>query len=249
MENEDFSANLPPTEFPASEDVREIKPHAVDEEEIPTLEALAKDSHFTETTTRATAREEHSGRGLGLDEDLRTHLDAGAELASYVTEEPILRDTEARMLMECLDEQLAVPQSDSAVRESSRTDATSEVALNTAQLVFEILRLLAVISLGAVGADTLDGIAETHNVALQPLSNDRKVRWQGAVIVNQQDILEAFGSITADELSDDLRTDRGPQMVNTVRATHLLRVIQRCWAVAIRENIDVRGRENLQRCL
>ena len=90
MEDKDLSANLPPAELPVAEDVGHVVVHAVDEEEVPALETLREDGHFTEATTRAAAGEEDSSGGLGLDKDLRTHLDTRTKLASDVAEEPIL---------------------------------------------------------------------------------------------------------------------------------------------------------------
>lgn len=90
LEDKDLSANLPPAELPVAEDVGHVVVHAVDEEEVPALETLREDGHFTEATARAAASEEDGSGGLGLDENLRAHLDARTKLAGDVTEEPIL---------------------------------------------------------------------------------------------------------------------------------------------------------------
>lgn len=147
MEDEDLCANLPPAELPATEDIGHVVVHSVDEEEVPSLEALREDGHLAETTTRATARDEDSGRCFGFDEYLRAHLDATSEFAGNVTEEPIFRDTETGVFVESLDEEFAVPKGDSTVGEGGRTNLTSKLALDTTELVFEILGLLAKIAL------------------------------------------------------------------------------------------------------
>jgi len=147
LEDEDLCANLPPAELPATKDVGHVVVHSVDEEEVPALEALREDGHLTETTTGATTRDEDSGRGFSLDEDLRAHLDATSEFAGNVTEEPIFRDTETGMFVESLDEEFAVPEGDGTVGEGGRTNLASKLALDTTELVFEILGLLAKIAL------------------------------------------------------------------------------------------------------
>lgn len=55
LEDEDLCTNFPPTELPATENVCHVVPHAVDEEEVPALEALFEDGHLAETTA-STAR-------------------------------------------------------------------------------------------------------------------------------------------------------------------------------------------------
>jgi hypothetical protein len=104
LENEDLCANLPPAELPATKNVCHVVVHAVDKEEVPALETLRENSHFAETTTRATTRDEDGGRCFSLNEDLRAHLDATSKLTSNVTKEPVLRYTEARVFVESLDE-------------------------------------------------------------------------------------------------------------------------------------------------
>ena len=69
LEHEDLCANLPESQPPASKDILHVIPHAVDEKEIPSLEALLEDGHLAEATTSPAAREEDSAGGLGLDKD------------------------------------------------------------------------------------------------------------------------------------------------------------------------------------
>lgn len=59
-----------------------------------------------------------------------------------MTEEPVLADTEARMCMKCFDQEGRIPKRDGAMRESSGSHLTSQCPLKTADLVFQVLRLL-----------------------------------------------------------------------------------------------------------
>jgi hypothetical protein len=265
LEDKDLCTNLPPAELPATQDVCHIVVHAVDEEEVPSLESLAKDSHLAETTTGTTTREENSSRGLGLDEHLGAHLDTRPELACDVTKEPILGDTEARMFVECLDEKLTVPKRDSTVREGGRTNLTGEGTLDTTELVFEILcsgmllemigasrrsdLLLAEVSLGRVRADGLDGVANAHHVSLKTVGNDREVLGQCTVVVDEKDVLEGLCCIATNKLSHNLRANGAPQVVDAVRLAHLFGVVQGCLAVSVGEDEDVLRREDLQSSL
>ena len=136
LEDEDLRTNLPPAELPATENVGHVVVHAVDEEEVPALEALRKDGHFTEATTRTATSDEDSSGSLGLDENVGAHLDARSELTGNVTEEPIFRYTESGMFVESLDEEFAVPEGDGTVGEGGRADLASKFTLNTTELVF-----------------------------------------------------------------------------------------------------------------
>jgi hypothetical protein len=263
LEDEDFRTNLPPSKLPAAQNVCHIVVHAVDEEEVPSLEPLAKDGHLAEATTGATAREENSSRSLSLDKHLGAHLNARPKLSRDVAEEPILGDAETGVFVECLDEKLTVPKRNSTVGESGRTDLTSEGTLDTAELVFEILcsevllvtikaytcsgdLLLAEVSLGRVGTDGLDGVTDAHHIALETIGHDREVLWQRAVIVNEKDVLEGLCCIASNELGHNLRTNRAPQVVDTVGLADLFGVVQRRLAVAVRKDEDVLSGEDLQ---
>ena len=59
---------------------------------------MLEDRHLTETTASAATREQNGAGGLCLDEDGAAHLDAAAELASRMAEEPVLRDRESAAL-------------------------------------------------------------------------------------------------------------------------------------------------------
>lgn len=147
LEDENLCSNLPPAQLPATEDVGHVVVHAVYEEEVPALEALGEDGHFAEAAARAAAGEEDGSGSFRLDKDLRAHFDARPKLAGDVAKEPVLGDTEAGVFVECLDEEFAVPQGDGAVGERRRANLAGEFTLDTAELVLEILGLLAEVSL------------------------------------------------------------------------------------------------------
>lgn len=106
-----------PAELPACEDVDHVEPHAIHEEEVPTLESLGVYRHFAEASTRAAAREEDGGWRLSLDPNLARHGDTTTKFSSHVPEEPVLRDIESWVLVEGFDEQLPVPEGDGTVGE------------------------------------------------------------------------------------------------------------------------------------
>lgn len=109
MENEDLGTNLPPTKLPREEDIPKIVEHAVNEEEVPSQESLFEDGHLAESTTVASVAEEYRIWCFGLDEHGRTHLDTAAEPATTMSEEPILGNGEARVVVERFDEEGTVP--------------------------------------------------------------------------------------------------------------------------------------------
>ena len=74
LEDEEFGANPPDPEFPGEEDVSHVVVHSIDEEEVPSVKALAKDGHLAKTAAAA-AREENRGRCLRLHEDGSAHCD------------------------------------------------------------------------------------------------------------------------------------------------------------------------------
>ena len=96
LENEEFSTNLPESEFPGKQDVSHVVVHSVDEEEIPSVKALTKNGHLTEAAA-ATAREEDGGGCFCLYEDGSAHRNTTSEFSSCMAEEPIFRDRESGM--------------------------------------------------------------------------------------------------------------------------------------------------------
>lgn len=159
--------------------------HTVDEEEVPTQETLLEDCHLTKTASGAARAEEDGRRSFSLDEDRSGHLCTASELASNVSEEPVLRHTESRMLAESLDEELSVPEGDGTMRESGRTNLTSKCTLDTRNLVFQILCLLTERSLGRKWTNRLDGVAHTHDLPLESVGDDGEVGRQSAVVVDK----------------------------------------------------------------
>ena len=95
LEDEDFRAQLPEPELPRREDVAQVVEHAVDEEEVPAVEALLENRHLAEPAAGAAAREQDGAGGFGFDEDGAAHFDAAAELARGVAEEPVFGDGES----------------------------------------------------------------------------------------------------------------------------------------------------------
>jgi len=143
--------------------------HSIDEKEIPAEEALLEDSHLTKATSFAARAEEDGVRSLGFDKDRGGHLSAAAKLASNMSKEPVLRYAESRMLVECLDKEVSVPERNGAMWKGGTTDLACKCALNTRDFVFQILCLLTKRSFRRVGADGLDGVAHAHDLALQSI--------------------------------------------------------------------------------
>jgi len=68
-----------------------MEKRTIHEEEVPTIKPLLEDGHLAETTASAAARKQDGAGCFRFDEDGAAHLDAAAELASGMAEEPILR--------------------------------------------------------------------------------------------------------------------------------------------------------------
>ena len=96
LEDEEFRTNLPEPKFPGEEDISHVIEHAVDEEEVPSVEALTEDGHLAEAAAAA-AREEDRGRRFRFHKDRSAHRNATSELSSCVAKEPIFRDRESKM--------------------------------------------------------------------------------------------------------------------------------------------------------
>jgi hypothetical protein len=125
------------------------------------------------------------------------------------------------------------------VREGSRANLASKLTLDTTELVLEVLSLLAEVAFSRVGTDRLDGVSDALYVTLHSLRDDRKVFGKRAIIIDQEDIFKVFGCIAPDELSDDFRSDGRPNVVDTVRATDLFGIVERCRAVSVGDYEDV----------
>lgn len=106
--------------------------------------------------------------------------------------------------MESLDEEFAVPEGDGAVGEGSRTDLAGKFTLDTTKLVLKILGLLAKVSLGPIRSDGFDGVTNALDFVSHAVSDDGEVIGKGAVIVDEQDVLEPLCGVAANELSNNL---------------------------------------------
>ena len=96
LEDEEFRTNLPEPKFPGEEDISHVIEHAVDEEEVPSVEALTEDGHLAEAAAAA-AREEDRGRRFRFHKDRSAHRNATSEFSSCVAKEPIFRDRESEI--------------------------------------------------------------------------------------------------------------------------------------------------------
>lgn len=119
-------SNFPKAELPAEEDICEVVVASIDEEEIPSLETLLEHRHLTEAASCAAAGKEQRRWCFCLNEDGGRHGDARAVLACNMTEEPILAHAETRVLFECLNQELSVPENNCAVRKGSASDLARE---------------------------------------------------------------------------------------------------------------------------
>ena len=116
-----------------------IVPHPVNEEKVPSLEPLLKYRHLAKPAPGASTRFEDGCRSFCLDKNVRAHLDSTSQLTSHVTEEPVLGDTKARMLVEGFDEQIPIPKGDSAVWKRGGTNLACKFALDATEFVFKVL--------------------------------------------------------------------------------------------------------------
>jgi hypothetical protein len=88
--------------------LRHVIEHSIDEKEIPAIESLLEDSHFTEPASCSSAGEEHGTWRFGFYKDRTAHRDAAAELAGCMAEEPVFRNREsAKKSVKRLPEDLA----------------------------------------------------------------------------------------------------------------------------------------------
>lgn len=224
-----------------------IIPQPRDKEEIQPREPLLERRHLSEPTATAPARaKEHSGWRLSLNKHGRAHLDPPSQTATVVTKEPVLRDGKAGVVMEHLYQKLAVPERYGAVREPRTPTLPRERSLEFRDLVLHILGPLAPIPHTPVGADALDHISITLGFVHQPVPYNRKVGRDQTIVVDQQNILERLGGVAPDELGDDLGPEGRLDVVHAVGSADGLGVIEWSGRVAVRDDEDVRRREDLQ---
>lgn len=225
LKDEQLGANLPPAEFPRSEDIVHVVPQSADKEKVPSTEPLLEHGHLAEPAARPSrAREQRIGR-LGLDKHARAHGDPAPELSGSVSKEPVLRDGVAWMLMECADQKLGVPDANGSVRKRGGPDLACKVPLYPAQFVFEVLSLLTERPLGRLGSDQLDRVTDTLDHVGHSIADDGEIRWQRAVVVDEQDVFEPPGCVASDGLGDNLAAHRRPHMVDAVLFTYGLGVV------------------------
>ena len=77
-------------------------------------------------------------------------------------------------------------------------------SLYARNLVLYVLRLLTKRSSRAIWADTLDGIADALDVPYEPVRDNRKIRREEAVVIDQKNIWKVFCNVATDELRNDL---------------------------------------------
>lgn len=120
-----------------------------------------------------------------------------------MTKEPIFGDGKAWMSLKGLDQKLAIPDANGSMWERGRTDLPGKGTLNPADLVFDVLRLLTQGSFATIRPNTFDRISDTQCLSTHPARHYWEVRWQQAIIVNEEHIRKLLGNVTADELGND----------------------------------------------
>ena len=158
-----------------------------------------------------------------------------------MAKEPILRHAEAGMRLKGLETELTVPQADRAVRERGAADVASKQALDARELVLEVLGLVAEGAAGAVGAGRFDGVADAFGVAVEAIGHDGEVGREQAVVVDEDDVREAFGDAGADELRDHLAADRAPGVVDAVGGADGFGVVEGGGGVAVGDDLGWGG--------
>lgn len=99
--------------------------------------------------------------------------------------------------------------------------------------------MLAERAFGRLWAHRLDRIANTFDIVFQPVAHDREIRRQCTVVIDEENISEAFRGVTPDVLSDDLAADRAPNVVHSVLLAYFCCVVQRYGTVAVCDDEDV----------
>jgi hypothetical protein len=125
------------------------------------------------------------------------------------------------------------------MRESGTSNLACERSLQSTDLVFQVLSLLAQGAFGRFRAYRFDCIANALDFAFQLITYDRKVRRECAVVVNEENVSKSFCGVATNVLRDNLATDRTPDVIDAVLTTDLLCVIQRCRTVTIRDYEDM----------
>jgi hypothetical protein len=152
------------------------------------------------------------------------------------------------MRAESINQKPRIPKRNSAMRKRRAANLARKFSLQSTDLVLQILCLLTICPLRRVGSDRLDGIPNNLHFPLEAIADDGEVRWQGAVVVDEQDVGVSFGGIAADVLGDDLAADGTPDVVDAVWLADFFGVVEGGGAVAVCDYEDVFGWEDFDRC-
>lgn len=148
--------------------------------------------------------------------------------------------------MESLDQKGSIPQRDRAMRECRRPNLPSQSPLKSADLVLQVLSLLAQRAFARLWADGFDRVANTFDFAFHAIADDGEVGGESAVVVDEKDVFEVFSGVAADELSDDFAADGRPDVIDAVGAADGFGIVERGGAVAVGDYENVVGGEDLE---
>jgi hypothetical protein len=133
------------------------------------------------------------------------------------------------------------------VGKSGTSNLACERSLQSADLIFQVLSLLAESTFGRLRSYRLDCIADAHDFAFQLIAHDREILRECAIIVDQENISKPFRRVATDILRNNLTADRTPDVIDTVLTTNVFRVIQGYGTVTICDYEDVFRRKYLLR--
>lgn len=153
------------------------------------------------------------------------------------------------MFMEGLFQELNIPKGNSPMGKGGTSAFAKKCTLNARHLILEVLRLLAVCTLGGIRAHTFDRVTEAFDIAFESVTDDGEIRGQEAVIVDENCIFEILCGIAAYKLSDDFGADGDPEVVDAKWLADLFCVIERCFGVSICDDEDVLFGEYFERGL
>jgi len=104
---------------------------------------------------------------------------------------------------ERIDQEFGVPDRYGTMGKCSASNLSSKRALQSTNLVFEILGLLTQSTAFALcWAHGLDSVANALDLVGKAVTDHREVWRQSAIVINQQDVLEAFSGVASNVLSD-----------------------------------------------
>jgi hypothetical protein len=152
------------------------------------------------------------------------------------------------MRAESINQKPRIPKRNSAMRKRRATDLARKFALQSTDLVLQILCLLTIRPLRRVGPDRLDRIPNNLHFAFEAIADDGEVWWQSTVVVDEQDICVTLGGVAADVLGDDLAADGTPDVVDAVWLADFFGIVEGGGAVAVCDYEDVLGWEDFDCC-